>query len=375
MYFSPSGNNANPGTLASPKRDLSGININTIQPMDLLFQREGSYTLAGTVRFSNSNVNATNRLVLRDYGTGAKPRIVVPSGIGFEWNTWGGTTMYAGYEFRNLVIDGMGNAQWGIWFRGPMNAIAIDNCEITGFQLGIHSSTGESEMGSLGARITNNRITRNSSMGVLGTFSNSVFENNYIAENNFSGSTWNHGTYLSGGVNVTVRNNLYYRNSVVDGVAMGGNCTFHGQFDGLLVEGNRIEQAASDQAAWQMSITTGYTSAEWFRNLVVRGNWFVNGGNSAMVVHAAPGALVEQNVIVNTQGTRQAAIAFSYQTAGGGDDTTVNAVMRNNRAYVTNGSVAEFVIDPGAGSMSGNTVTQGLPTEQYVGFNPALLTD
>lgn len=374
MYFSAAtGVNSNPGTAASPKRDMTGMNVNSLQGMDLFFEAGGSYTFNGTTRLANPNVNATNRLVFNRYGTGPRP-VFRSTGTGpmFEWNSWQGTTMYAGYEFRNIRFDGEGRNNWGFWFRGPMDAVVIDKCEITGFMIGINSQN-DMTSGPVGVRITNNRIVRNSDMGMLGHYDNTVIENNDISENNFGGSGFSHGTYIGGGHNISVRNNRYLRNSAVNGVGTGGNMTFHGQIDGLLVEGNWIEQDRSTDGAWQMSITQGYTTAEWFRNMVVRGNWFKNAGNTAMNVQSAPGALIEDNVVVNTQGTRQTAIGVGMEDRGQGDETTTGATVRNNRAYVTNGSVAEFVLGPGSGTMTGNTVTQGLPTEQYVGFDLALL--
>lgn len=373
LYFAPTGNNSNAGTLASPKRDLVGLNVSALPPTDLLFQRGGVYTFNSTTRLTNRNYTAASPLVFNAYGTGAKPELqfsITGGAPGFEWGGWQDGQTYTGYEFRNLKLNGMGVTTWGIWLRNACNAFVVDKCEVTGFSIGIHISD---HPGAQGIRITNSRIVRNSDMGILGKFDNSVLENNYIAENNFGGSGFSHGSYLSGAVNAIIRNNWYYHNSAPNGVATGGNCTFHGEFDGLLIEGNKVEQVASEAQAWQMSITAGYTSPEWFRNLVARGNWFINSGNCAMNAQACPGALIEQNVIVNTQGTRLTGVSVGMQDAGGGDDVVTGAVSRNNRGYATNGSIIEFVMAPGAGTMSGNTVTQGLPTEQYVGFDAALL--
>ena len=77
--------------------------------------------------------------------------------------------------------------------------------------------------------------------------------------------------------------------------------TFHGMIDGVLIEGNTIEQDASAPGCWLMSITQGYATAEWFRNFVVRNNRLINGGNNAMNAQSAPGIVVEGNVIINTQ--------------------------------------------------------------------------
>lgn len=374
LYFSPTGSNSNAGTQASPKRDLSGLNLDSLPPTTLYFQRDGVWQINQTKRLSNTNLDANGEcLVFDSYGTGAKPELqfnITTGTPAFEWGNWQDQRTFTGYRFRNLKLNGMGVVAWGLWLRGFMDDLVIDKCEITGFQIGIHATA---EFGAKGARVTNNRIVRNSDMGVLGHWNNTVIENNYIAENNFSGSGFSHGTYLSGSRNVAVRNNHYYKNSTVNGVCTGGNCTFHGQFEGLLVEGNLIEQEHSAEGGWQMSITSGYTTAEWFHDLVARRNWFINSGNVAMNVQNAPGAVIEDNVIQNNQGSWQVPVSVGMEWTEGGDEPTTGAVSRNNRAYLTNGSTGDFVMVPSAGTQSNNQVIQGLPTEQYVGFNPALL--
>lgn len=375
IYFANNGNNSNSGTEAAPKRDLTGLNLETMPSSILYFKRGDTFEFGACLRLTNTNLIGGKSLTFTSYGDNSLPQpdLQFRTGDGrpaFEWGEWQDPRNFVGYEFKRVKINGCGVTPWGIWCRGNMEGLVIDQCEITGFQIGLHVS---SDFGPLGARITNNHIHHNSDMGVLGHMNNGVFENNWVERNNFTGSGFSHGTYLSGGHNVVVRNNFYDHNSAVNGVGQGGNCTFHGQFDGLLIEGNLVRQDTSAEGAWQMSITEGYNTPEWFRNLVSRRNWFYNSGNTAMNAQACPGAVIEDNVIVNTQGNRVVAIAVGMQDPGGGDDETTGATLRNNRGYVTNGSILEFVVAPGAGTMSNNTVTQGLPTEQYVGFDMALL--
>nr|WP_296015291.1 hypothetical protein [uncultured Acidovorax sp.] len=94
----------------------------------------------------------------------------------------------------------------------------IENVEISGFQIAIHSQA-RAPHGVNNVLIRDSHIHHNGSMGILGQFRNSVIEGNLIEANNFSGSGFNHGTYLSGSnglsdTNVTLRNNRYIRNSV-----------------------------------------------------------------------------------------------------------------------------------------------------------------
>jgi hypothetical protein len=280
--------------------------------------------------------------VVDAYGVGAAPLIVsannviAPFELGGRYNN---TSNDGGYEFRNLRLNGSGSTSWGFWLNGNVHDVVIENVEITGFQIAIHSQA-RAPHGIHNLRILSNNIHHNDSMGILGSFSDTVIEGNLIEANNFSGSGFNHGTYLSGvdglsGTNVTLRNNRYIRNSTVNGVCTGGNMTFHGQMDGVLIEGNRIEQDASSDGCWQMSITQGYNTAEWFRNFVVRNNRFRNAGNTGMAVQSAPGILIEGNLIINTQPTYQIGINVGNNDYQGGDVPDGNAIVRNNTACYT----------------------------------------
>ena len=94
-----------------------------------------------------------------------------------------------------------------------------------------------------------------------------------------------------------------------------------------------FEQDSGAQSCWQLSITQGYATAEWFRNLVVRGNKIINGGNAGMVIQSAPGALIENNVVINTQTViAQTAVVAGGGDYTGGDDADTGAIVRNNTA-------------------------------------------
>jgi uncharacterized repeat protein (TIGR02543 family) len=363
------GNNAWPGTLAQPKQNLTGINVSTLPAgTSLLFARGGSWTV-GMTRFENLNSSAASPITLDAYGSGPAPLLTTSNNTIaiFELGgNYSNTSNDGGYVFRNLRLHGSNNSAWGFWFNGNVHDIVIENVEVTGFQIGIHSQA-RAPHGVNNVLIRNSSISRNGSMGVLGSFSNAVLEGNLFEANNYiDGSGFNHGTYLSGsdglsGRNITLRNNRYLRNSVVNGVCRGGNMTFHGQMDGVLIEGNRIEQDAAAEGCWEMSITQGYTTAEWFRNFVVRNNKLINAGNSAMVAQSAPGIVVEGNVVINTQSAFQTGISVGTTEYGNGDVADGNAIVRNNTAcYPTPhpGSTVVRVIAPNS-QVSNNVMLTG----------------
>ena len=366
------GSNANPGTQAAPKQNLAGIDVNALPAgTTLLFARGGAWVL-GITTFENMNTSAAAPLTLDAYGSGPAPLIttnnngIAPFELGGRYNN---TSNDGGYVFRNLRLNGAGTSAWGFWLSGNVRDVLIENVEITGFQIAIHSQA-RAPHGVNNVRILNNRIVRNSDMGILGSFSNTVIEGNLIEGNNFRGSGFSHGTYLSGsdgvsGHNITLRNNRYIRNSVLNGVCTGGNMTFHGQMDGVLIEGNRIEQDAAADGCWEMSITQGYTTAEWFRNFVVRNNKLINAGNTGMAVQSAPGIVIDGNVVINTQTTFQASINVGHNEYQGGDVPDGNAVVRNNTACYPNphpGSVGVRVTAPNSTVSNNVTVTGAAAT-------------
>jgi hypothetical protein len=362
------GSNANPGTQAAPKQTLAGINVNTLPANTrLLFARGGAWAV-DTITFENMNASAAAPITLDAYGSGAAP-LMTTSGNQIAVFELGGryhnTSNDGGYVFRNLRLFGSNNSAWGIWLSGNVHDVVMENLEITGFQIAIHSQA-RAPHGVTNVQIRNNTISRNGSMGILGQFKDSVIEGNLFEANNFSGSGFNHGTYLSGsdglsGINVVLRNNRYIRNSVVNGVCTGGNMTFHGQMDNVLIENNRIEQDAAADGCWEMSITQGYNTAEWFRNFTVRNNKLINAGNTGMAVQSAPGIVIEGNVVINTQATYQMAINVGHNEYQNGDVPDGNAVVRNNTACFPTPHASSGVVQVNApaSTVSNNVVVTG----------------
>lgn len=330
------GNNANPGTSAAPKRDLSGINLNAVPAgTRLRFARGGAWVWTNQ-RLENPQTTAAAPLSFEAYGEGPRPLFNAPnigSGV-IDFGDYNNTSNDGGYVFRGLKFDGQGSSAHAFFLIHNLHHVTIEDCELTGFYIAIHAQA-RAPHGLRNITIRNNQIVGNRGMGILGQFSDSVIEGNTFGSNNAGGSGFDHGTYMSGedgvsGMNITLRNNHYNRNSVVNGVCTGGNMTFHGQLDGVLIEGNTIEQDAAAEGCWLMSITQGHDSPEWFRNFVVRGNTLVNGGNTVIAVQSAPGVLIEDNRIINTQLAFQTGISVGHMEYTGGDVPDGNAIVRNN---------------------------------------------
>jgi hypothetical protein len=344
------GRNGNPGTPDAPKRDLDGVNLNALPAgSKLLFRRGGAWTFSITL--DNPEARPDVPLIFDAYGSGVAPVLRTPAGNAVNFGRWNNTSHDGGYTFRNLVFDGGGKAQWGLFLVQNVRNITIENVTITGFELAIHASSGLPH-GVNNVVLRNSKILRNSSMGFLGKLNDSVFEGNVFEGNNFRGTALEHAIYLAGGRNNVIRNNRFVRNSVVDGQCTGGNVTVHGQIDGLRIEHNVIEQDAATASCLGFSIIPGYAGrSEAFRGVVVRGNTVVNVGTCSVCVRSAPGIVIEHNLFINRQAPAHRGVMLPIGRSSSEDADDVQPVVRNNVACYTGSdsrSVAVAVAARGA---------------------------
>lgn len=334
------GNNSNAGSQPSaPKKDLAGFDANALPAgAQLLFAKGGAW-IGFHMQLRNLNATPSQPLVIDSYtpswGGTALPWLKAGgANYALQFGSFRDTANDGGYTVRNLKLDGLGApGSWGVHLRNNVRDVTLENLEITGFALGIHSGN-DTMPGITALTVRNCRIHLNAEMGMLGDANDLLVEGTTFSSNNFSGSAFNHAIYLSGrGRNGIIRNNAFIDNSAVNGVCAGGNFTVHGQWDGLLVEGNTIRQDASSGGCYGISINPAYTTAEYFRNVVLRGNTIVNVGFVAIGVASAPGILVENNTIVNTRPTYQVGILIPERSPQAGDDADTGAIVRNNTVY------------------------------------------
>ncbi len=330
LYFAASGVNSNPGTEAAPKRDFSGLNFNGLAAGTTLLLKRGDSFNVGYVGLENPNATAAAPITFAAYGTGTAPVWVATGGNGVEVGRHRTGTQTGPYQFKGIKFDGRGTSQWGFFTRGHRGLI-LEDVEITGFAIGIHSQNMQRSIINDGLILRRVNINRNSEMGMLGDAYNMVIEDSLFEANNFSGSNFNHGIYLGGyGQNGVIRNTRFIRNSVSNGRCLGGNLTVHGQWDGLVIEGNTIEQDAAEGSCYGLVVTGGYTSQEWFRNVVLSRNTVVNVGGCAICLNTTENALVENNKLINLNPTWMSGIV---RTGAGGDANhadDVGGVIRNN---------------------------------------------
>jgi hypothetical protein len=356
------GDNANPGTEALPKRDLAGVSLNTLPAgSSVLFKRGGAWNVSPQ-RLDNRNATSAAPLTLADYGTGALPVLNTVSGTAWSFGMYGNTVIDGGYTFRNLKIDGRGTGEWGFFVQGATRDVVFDGVEITGFNIGVHAQQ-QATLFNERLTIRNSVLRGNREHGFLGDANGLLIEGTLFEANNPSGGGFEHGAYIGGKTtSVTVRNSIFRRNSVnaATGRCDGGNLTLHGQHDNVLIEGNLIEQTSADGGCYGISMTASYSTPEWFRNAVIRGNTIVNLGNCAICASAAPGVLIEGNKLINLQPTYQIGVIIPGSDPSPEDVADGGAVIRNNvicQAAPAAGSAA--VRAPSASSITGNTYATG----------------
>jgi hypothetical protein len=328
------GSNSNAGTRATePKRDLTGFDLNRLAAgTRLLFARGGSWSDVN-LRVVNLNATPSRPIVFDAYGSGPIPVFQATRGIAIEFGDYNEFNQDGGYTLRNLKLDGRGSAEQGLWLRNDLRSVTLENLEITGFKIGIHSQPGEPH-GINGLVVRGSFIHGNREHGMLGGANDMVLEGNTVAGNNPDGGAFEHGFYLSVGRDVVVRNNIFANNSAPGGICNGGNLTLHGKLENWLIEGNTITQQAAVGGCYGLSITPGYHSAEWFRRFTVRGNKIVNVGGCAICIGAAPGIVVEDNIIVNLQDTPQIGIQIPTGKPSPGDEADGAAIVRNNTVFM-----------------------------------------
>jgi hypothetical protein len=373
------GNNANAGSdPAAPKRDLTNFDVNTLPAGATVFFARGGVWLNFNQTLYNLNATPSAPITFDAYtpasGGTAAPWLKTTSGAGWRFGVFGDVTADGGYTIRNLKLDGQGLALTGLHLTYEVRNVTLENLEITGWDIAVNSQD-MGPTGNFGFTIRNSNIHHNRGMGYLGNSNGLLIEGNTFANNNHvSGSSFQHAIYLSSredvpSRNATVRNNTFTNNSVnaVSGACTGGNITVHGKVEGLLIEGNTITEQRSEGGCFGIAINPSYSYAEWFRDVVVRGNKIVNLGFVGIGAASAPGILIEGNVIVNDQATLQFGVLIPERAPGAGDVVDGGAVVRNNTFFFPSPDPFSLPVDMRAGA-GATTVTGTLYSTNAADF-------
>lgn len=358
------GNDANDGlspTTPWQSTSMVGSIINTLQAGDqILFAKGGSWTNAAMGNLYNFNSTGSNPIVFDSYtpswGGSAKP-ILSESTVDinlFSFVDGGDADHDEGYVVRNLDLRGNGTAQWAVFAYNDADYIHLENLDIQGFEIGVHCAGANppnpgADYQNQHMTLLNSTIIDCSGQGFLGGADFLRIEGCHFENNGFAQAIFNHNIYLSNGNHVVIRNNELYRSAVVDGMAHGTSLVVHGTLDDLLIEGNYVHEDAGFVTghAWGIAVDPGYDSAESFTNVIIRGNLLVNMFNIGIGVTSAPGAIIENNVIINESSGDLVAIAAPDRLRGDNDAETTNVTVRNNSIYLRNANVFTVGISVG----------------------------
>ncbi len=264
---------------------------------------------------------------------------------GLKFEDGGDYDLDRGYVVRDGRIQGPGMAatRAGVYmFNGVEDAI-LENMEIDRWTNGIYlagannPAAGETSNGMPNRIILrNNEIHDNKDMGIMASCNYCVIEKNYIHDNGFGTNVdslyRNHNIYFNGSkvagvdtVNTGVRiiGNRLERSAVCTAATApnqgdatcaslgklnkcdGTSLVVHGRHQNLVIEDNIIDETpGATGGCYGIQVDGGYnTEAEWFDDVVIRGNKLINVGSNGISVSSAPYVTIESNEVIYTYGS------------------------------------------------------------------------
>ena len=316
------------------------------------FCRGGAFAVEKSARWVNSQCRAAQPCLISDYqpawadASAGLPIIWVRSDISaFDLEDGGDAEHEEGYSFSNLDLRSTVGTSNGFFLYNDIDDVVIDHVSIDGFGIGVQQAgsnpcnPADPLCDGKNSRLTlrNSRIVNNTGMGYLGAGDDSLIENCYF-ENNGTAPTFDHNIYLSGGGErgMTVRGNELYRSSVRgNGHCQATSLVVHGQHQDLTIERNLVREdvGAADPGCWGIAVDTGYSEAESFTNVVIRGNVVRNVGNVAIGTSSCVNCTIEDNVVIQEQDFDATGIAVPDRDRGAEDAEETGVIVRNNSIY------------------------------------------
>jgi hypothetical protein len=344
---------ANDGLSATRPKQLAS-QLPTLRGGDRVLFAQGGAWVNASMRISMPpGVSPTNRVVWDSYsppwGGVAKP-VLTESRPGmslFNFDDGGQKVSDAGYEIRNLDLRGGGvmgqstGANTGIFTYWAVNDLLVENVEISGFQIGLHTAQNPKATGGWeNQRVTlrNSYLHDNTRFSFLGGAADLVIENN-ILDRNGSAAILDHDIYISSVARGVVRNNTITR-SVLNsaGKCSGSVIVVHGTADGLTIENNRIVQPQnSTPQCFGIEISGGYADdkgPEYFHDVVIRGNTVVDVGYVGIGARGCTNCVIENNSVVWTAGGGNQGISMRVNNPSPLDERGTALMIRNNSIYM-----------------------------------------
>ncbi|HUJ25416.1 MAG TPA: hypothetical protein VLW85_05325 [Myxococcales bacterium] len=321
----------------------------------------------------------TNKPVLRSTGNQTLASIMLQF-----WNTAG----LSGVRVMNLDLEGGGTGPGGtdLALRGIVTDSKNSNFLICGNTvngwtdgLQINADNGNSS----NIDVWSNTVTACSQDGLLGSGNGLTVDGNTFDDTG-SGSGGNHYLYIDANSAVgtgpyAIINNAFKRSNAAASACQGVMLVVHGAVDAMNIENNTLDGGAGvTGACYGIGIDDGgYPVASYFRNLTVRRNYLINIGNQAMEFAEAPGAIIENNIIVQGSSAAYGIVAPSraHRTTPVLDDTMNHEVIRNNTIYVSPASTNTtgiYTANEGTGHVIANNAIAFAVSTGEICFNMGL---
>lgn len=400
------GNDNNSGT--SPDAPWQSFDkaisvFNAMNGGDQVLLADGSAWDSVQVQLFNTNASANNRITLSDYrpawasGDEKHPLLQNDSSDILDFEDAGNADHDEGYVVRNLRFQGKGGG-FCIFLYNDVDYVLLDSLEIDDFGIGVYVAAGHdpnpgADIESQHVELKNSRITNCTGQGFLGAGSDLLIDGCYFAHNGTT-SMFDHNVYIGAHdniTNVTIRNNELYQADYISGKADGVSMVVHGSVSGLLIEGNYIHEdtGAVTPNAWGIGVDPGgYAEPEGFNGVVIRGNKLVNTFNTGIAVASCPGAIIENNVIINEGAAGFTGISAPDRFGQAKDSVMSSVSIINNSIYMRNGNaetVGIFLGGEGTGHVlannivstdAGNCISLDLPDNAYsaVDYNLGQIT-
>lgn len=367
------GDDANAGTSpGAPLRTEAALRskFGTLPPGGTVaFCRGGVFATSGG-NWIDYACRAANPCIIRDYdppwdtgGTAAKARLA--GGMGFD-----GGGHREGVRVLNLYLQSSTPGSGvGVFLRNDIDDLTLCNMVVDGFNIGVQTATWTPGItcaststppagvpcASEHLRMIGDTFVNNASQGALwfsewGELRDSLFANN----GNSNTDLLLHAMYLSSEVSPdtglrfetmheTVRNNEFQAGHDSGGTCRGSIVVVHGQHDCTTIDHNLFHAPggvtlAQDSGCWGLDINPGSYSygAGWYRHLVVRGNTVNRVTGVGIGTGSAPGAIIEDNLILQTDPAAGDGIMVgttAHRTSPYLDDVNDANIVRNNTVY------------------------------------------
>jgi hypothetical protein len=310
-------------------------------------------------------------------GGEGKPLIVTPADkTAFLFANSGTASHREGYVVSNMELRGTGASGVGFFFYNDIDDVTLENLVITGFGLGVHvAGSNPPGPGSNGANdrviLRNSRVADNAGQGWLGSCDGCAILNNTFDNNGFKGPILYHNIYWDGSSKSSggrIVGNSLTRSTLINSKCQGVSLVIHGDHRNLVIENNTIseERGAAAETCWGIAADTAYSSAEGFRNVIIRNNRVQNVGNVGIGINACTDCVIEGNHVIMGQPFGTTAIAAPDRPRGTEDLPMARVTIRNNIISVNNHAAQTGIVLGGEGT--GHISTGNVTT--YFGENP-----